>query len=227
MKKLAIYQGNTFGKLTALYEVQGNKRKQQWFCQCECGKTTIVRASYLCNGHTKSCGCERAIGLVKFNTKHGYARQGAKKREYTIWVGMMKRCFSPSEPVYPYYGGRGITVCDRWREFAAFLEDMGEAPSSNYSLDRIDTNGNYSPENCRWATPTEQARNTRRNRLLTYHGETLTMAEWAERLGVDRRVLFARLKAGWSTEEALSTPFRKMRKARKEIIGESNTFSNR
>lgn len=227
MKRLIIYQGNTFGKLTALYEVQDGKPGQRWFCQCECGEVTVVSASNLRSGDTKSCGCERIRKIVSFNTKHGQAKQGVKNREYLIWAGMLNRCYVPSNTSYPSYGGRGITVCDRWRDFKAFIEDMGEAPSSNHSIDRIDSNGNYSPDNCRWATRTEQARNTRTNRLLTYQGETLTMIEWAKRLGVSYHALFARLKNGWSTEEALSTPFRKMRKARKESIGEIHTFSNR
>jgi hypothetical protein len=227
MKKLVIYQGNTFGKLTALYEVQDGKPGQRWFCQCECGEAAIVSASNLHNGNTKPCGCERIRKIVSFNTKHGQARQGATTSEYRIWMRMIQRCFDASDAGYPSYGGRGITVCDRWRSFKNFFADMGPRPSSEYSIDRIDNNGNYELGNCRWATRTEQARNTRTNRFLTYQGETLTIAEWAERLGVDYHALFARLKKGWSTEEALSTPFRKMRRARKGAVSEIYTFSNR
>ena len=122
--------------------------------------------------------------------------------EHSIWRGMRDRCNH-----HPDYAGRGITVCERWvSSFANFFADMGPRPSRNHTIDRIDNNGNYEPENCRWATPSEQARNRRSSKLLTFHGETRTQAEWAEVLGLPEKRIYARLARGWSVERTLSTP---------------------
>lgn len=128
--------------------------------------------------------------------------------EYRIWIGMKVRCFQSKHPSYQRYGARGITVCDRWKDsFANFYADMGKRPSKNHSLDRIDNNGNYTPENCRWATREEQMRNTRHSTLLTYRGQTKTMAEWAEITGLKPATITTRYtKYGWSVEQTLSTP---------------------
>lgn len=125
---------------------------------------------------------------------------------YSLWYAMRNRCHNPAHGDYPAYGGRGITVCDRWLEpdgFAAFARDMGERPSRDHSLDRIDPDGPYSPENCRWATRLEQARNTRRNRKLAFGGERLTLSEWAARTGLPARLIGQRLGRGWSIRRAL------------------------
>lgn len=127
--------------------------------------------------------------------------------ERTVWVGMIARCTRPSAPAFPRYGGRGITVCDRWREsFENFLTDMGPKPSPAHSLDRIDNDGPYSPENCRWATAKEQSRNKRTNFLLTIDGATKTVAEWAELFGVDPHRAYHRLHSGWDPVRAFTTP---------------------
>lgn len=129
--------------------------------------------------------------------------------EYRSWLGMRQRCFQPNNPAYPGYGGRGITVCPEWSDFAAFYRDMGPRPSPTHSLDRIDNDGPYSRENCRWATKSEQARNRRSNRLLTLNGETMLQSDWAKRLGVEDRRLEHRLSLGWTVERVLTQPFRK------------------
>lgn len=124
---------------------------------------------------------------------------------YTIWKTMVARCTRPHAKDFPRYGGRGITVCERWRTFANFLADMGERPAG-LTLDRKDGTGGYEPANCRWATPKEQARNRRNNVLLTHDGQTATVAEWAERTGLERKTLEYRVRAGWPAERALTTP---------------------
>jgi hypothetical protein len=121
--------------------------------------------------------------------------------------GMLSRCYYDKSSHFQSYGGRGITVCDRWREsIENFYLDMGDPPRPQHSLDRIDVNGNYEPGNCRWATFIEQANNTRRNRRLTHQGESLTITGWARKMGVSKEVLLARLRLGWDTEKVLSTP---------------------
>ena len=140
------------------------------------------------------------------NTKHGYARRGKKTRAYRAWESMYRRCNLPSQDSYPLYGGRGIRICDRWRKFENFVADMGE-PMPGHSLDRIDVNANYAPENCRWATNKAQGRNKRTNQRLTFNGETKCLVEWAETVGIKPRALWMRLfQYRWSLERALAKP---------------------
>jgi hypothetical protein len=137
--------------------------------------------------------------------KHGKS----KTAEYGIWVGMLNRCENPENESYGNYGGRGIRVCERWRgSFLAFLEDMGPRPSPGLSINRIDNDGDYEPGNCCWATSREQMRNTRSNALVEHDGETLCIAEWAERYGISPSLLRGRLMAGWSFELAVSQDVR-------------------
>lgn len=143
------------------------------------------------------------------NTKHGFARRGEKTATYKTWEAMIRRCTMPSQQSYPLYGGRGISVCERWLKFENFLADMGEKPAG-MSIDRKDSAGNYEPENCRWATQKEQQRNRRGNRLLTHDGITATVAEWADRTGMKSAMIRSRIDDyGWSIERSLTTPARK------------------
>lgn len=146
---------------------------------------------------TRSCGCL----LRETITKHG----GYKSPVYSVWHAMVTRCRSPNDPSWPDYGGRGIRVCDRWLDHGAFLADMGQRPPG-HTLERIDVNGHYEPGNCRWATPMEQANNRRNNRLITYEGQTHTVAEWARRVGLTKGCLLHRLCVGWPIERALTQP---------------------
>lgn len=192
--------GSRFGKLKVLEFVGYANRRSLWRCRCDCGAICIVRANSLNTGNTRSCGC--------IHRKHG----ATGTPEWEIWMGMIKRCESPSQPMYRMYGGRGIRVCKRWRHsFLAFLKDMGKRPSPDYSLDRVDTNGNYTLKNCRWATRTQQQRNRRMNTLITHDGLTLCLAEWVERTGLRRNIIMGRTRRGWPVAEALTRPARPRR----------------
>jgi hypothetical protein len=139
------------------------------------------------------------------NERHGQAKRGAKTPTYLAWESMIRRCTMPSQDSYRLYGARGITICERWRDFAAFLADMGEKPE-NLSLDRIDSAGNYEPGNCRWASKEQQSQNRRTAHMLTYGGETMALSAWAHRVGLAPRTLRERIVTyGWSLERALTT----------------------
>lgn len=197
--------GQTFGRLTVISRAPNSRGHAAWNVQCVCETSLIVRGYSLRQETTKSCGCLRRDVTSKANATHGMA--GRKKTPtYKSWENMKKRCTNPHNRDFRHYGGRGISICARWQDFTLFLADMGRRPSPQHSLDRIDNAGNYEPENCRWTTPKEQHNNTRRNVRLTYHGVTLTVAQWAERIGIKSICLFMRLRRGWSIERALTPP---------------------
>lgn len=163
------------------------------------------------SGRSLSCGCYRRDR----STTHGHSAGKSEKgrnvsRTYTSWHGMLQRCNTKNTPGWENYGGRGIAVCDKWKSFENFLVDIGECPGTNYSIDRFPSmDSNYEPENCRWATRSEQNRNRRNNRLITYMGETLCLTQWTEITGVSRTALLKRLDRGWSLDDAMLTPMGK------------------
>ncbi len=191
--------GERFGIVTVICAVPAPKySRRKWKCRCDCGTIWITRHDGLKAGTTKSCGCLRRKAFIARATTHG----ASTTREYKIWQAMHLRCTSANTEEYKNYGGRGITVCRRWKKFEAFLSDMGVRPNHTYSIDRVNNNGNYEPKNCRWATKREQALNTRRNRRLAYHGLSLTVEEWARELGISRATMFKRVK-GWTKKEKI------------------------
>lgn len=205
--------GKTFGK----WIVISYSGKSKWLCRCECGTEKIVSSLNFKHGNSNDCGCTRIAGLLKRFTTHGSARKGKKTAEYRIWMGLKQRCTNRKQRCWPKYGGRGIKVCQRWLDsFENFLADVGPRPSNKHSIDRYPNNdGDYEPGNVRWATQKQQCRNTRRNRMLTFRGETLCMAEWAERLGVSQDVIECRInRNGWTVDEALSTPVKTSQSSR-------------
>lgn len=202
MPPLLNIAGQRFGRLVAISpERRENSIVVYWQCRCDCGNTTSATLGNLKRGHVTSCGCYRRELTIKRDQTHG--KSGT--RVYECWLGMRRRCQDPSRPDWPNYGGRGITVCSEWGDFARFYADMGDPPKG-HSLDRIDNDRGYSPDNCRWAPKVQQNRNTRSIRPITYAGETLTVGEWAERFGLPRRALYYRIRNGWPLEKAFTTP---------------------
>jgi hypothetical protein len=203
--------GQTFGRLTAIKIVGTSKdRHKIWLCECECGGTTEVGNSSLKSGNTKSCGClikeNKAIG--ERNRTHGLSR--GDNSLYNIWRGIKKRCRLETDKDYPRYGAKGINITDEWFDsFEAFYRDMGERPSKDHSIDRIDNLKGYSKENCRWATRVEQQNNKNNNVLITFNGKTQTLAQWSVELGIKRKTLEIRLKNGWGIEKSFTTKVRK------------------
>ncbi len=199
--------GQRFGRLTALGPVElGPRGGVRWLYQCECGKTTVTYAISKKKPESQSCGCLRNELARARATTHG--KTGT--RLYKTWHGMITRCHTLNDQAYHHYGGRGIKVCDLWREsFEEFEWHVAQLPYFNEegrSLDRINNNGDYEPGNVQWATAAEQKRNTRRTVMLTYNGKTQCLVDWARELGTVKGTLQRRLKAGWSVEDTLGTP---------------------
>ena len=232
--KLRDLCGQRFGRLLVQQRANKPGRRVVWQCVCDCGAQVSVVADPLLDGRTRSCGCLRDEVTSARTMTHGHTRgargQTKASREYRSWDHAKSRCFCATDAKYPIYGGRGITMCVRWRDsFETFLADMGPCPAGR-TIDRIDNDGNYScghchecrergwPANCRWATHKEQCRNRRNNTLLTLDGNTQCLAAWAEETGIDSDNLCNRLKLGWSVEEAISLPVR----ARKPYVRRSS-----
>lgn len=206
MGKLKDISGNRYGELTVVrfYGKANNSRESEWECICDCGNMVIVRGSNLKKGNTTSCGCKAKERLRNINLSHDLS--GTKL--YSVWKGMKTRCNNSNTMYYQRYGGRGIKVCDEWDDDFKVFYDWANSNGflEELTLDRIDNNGNYCPENCRWVDMKEQSNNTRKNRCVTYQGETKNLAQWCEYLGISGNMVRSRLHRGWSEEKALSTP---------------------
>lgn len=189
-----------FGRLTVTGPAErGGDRRKRWICRCDCGTATTVRAANLTQGYSQSCGCLATESKLARFTTHNMTGTP----EFAIWKGMHSRCRDKGNSGYELYGGRGITVCERWSKFENFYADMGLRPDG-MTIEREDSNGNYEPSNCRWATPTEQANNTSRNKLITVGDRTMTMAMWSREPGAAAYVAIqARLLRGWPAERAV------------------------
>jgi hypothetical protein len=197
MRKLNI-TGTQFGRLTALSVSAEAGHNRKWICLCECGKLKPVLQDSLLAGKSRSCGCLHRELLTARLLTHGSHRN----YEYTVWAGMIQRCTNPKSEAWKNYGGRGITVCDRWRSFQNFKDDMPPRPKGA-SIERVKINEGYSPENCIWADRKAQNSNTRRSRWLTIHGKTMTMNQWAEKSRVPYSRLKHRINSGWNPERAI------------------------
>lgn len=195
--------GDRYGRLVVVEPRGSNARGLRlWACRCDCGTVRVVPGNALRTGNTKSCGCARSASISVAMRRHGQAAE--RTREYASWRSMKARCYSAAHKSFADYGAVGISVCARWRDsFESFFADMGPRPAGT-TLDRKDRLGNYEPENCRWATHLEQTRNRRNTKLLTIGGVTLAAEEWAQRTGVKRTLIYARLRLGWSDERAVS-----------------------
>lgn len=186
--------GETFGRLTVKSKAapirSPSRSHTAWICSCECGTEVVVKTNSIRTGNAKSCGCLRTDTL---RAKAGPRQKN--KPEYSTWARMKSRCHNTRSPDYPDYGGRGITVCDRWaNSFHNFLDDMGKRPSGSHSIDRIDNNKGYSPENCRWATNAQQSRNKRNNIFISFGGRTMILQDWANELGIHWVTLHERIQ---------------------------------
>lgn len=191
MLKSAIFQdltGCKFGRLTVVSRTENLGKQTVWYCICDCGNKCIVQAGSLKNGETRSCGCFHKEVLRKRQTTHGMHNT----RTYKIWCSMIQRCTNPNCHSFEGYGGRNITVCDRWMKFDNFYEDMGECPKG-LTLERVLNNGNYEPENCIWATREDQGNNRRNNRLVEIDGRTQTIAQWSRELNIGYNKLYCQL----------------------------------
>lgn len=192
--KLIDISGNKYTYLTVLRRdiLNNNSGQVKWICKCDCGKVVSVVGRDLKDGSTKSCGCYIRKLLLDMSTKHG----DTNSTEYKSWLAIKNRCTNKRCKEYNYYGGRGIKVCNRWvKSYETFLKDMGRKPTKFHSLDRFpNNNGNYEPNNCRWATMKEQCSNRRSNVLITYSGERKMASEWAKLLNVSQGNLYRMLK---------------------------------
>lgn len=203
-------KGNRYGKLVAIRYVYTKNRKTYWEFMCDCGKTKIIQRNTVTDGSVKSCGC-------LFKTRNGKSNS----RKYSIWKGIIDRCYNKNNKHYYNYGGRGIKVCDEWKDktygFENFLEWIEKDGNYNdiLTLDRINNDGDYSPYNCRWATRIDQNNNKRVNRIVEYKGKKYTISNLAREYNMDRRLLDARINHGWSIEDAVDIP--KMKPGQKRV----------
>jgi hypothetical protein len=190
-----------------------NRNNATWQCVCDCGGKSIVSTSDLNKGRTNSCGCLRRERMKNLNKSHGQSYS----KTYQSWVKAKDRCFNPKHVAFHKYGGAGITVCDRWKNsFENFYADMGDPPTEKHSLDRIENSKGYDPENCRWATKKQQSENSSWPRLITFHGETKNLSEWARSLGMNINSVRTRIESlGWPLDRALTELPRKTKRTTK------------
>lgn len=214
MARKIIPVGTVFGRLTVIEAgepIDVGKTGYQCsssVCVCKCGNKTTVRNNSLVCSSTRSCGClHRDATAAK--AIHGHNRQhGKRTSEYNSWACMISRVTNPNNPRWEHYGGRGITVCERWRDFSVFIADMGEKPEPKfeYSIERENVNGHYDAGNCSWATNAEQQLNRTNNRLLTFYGKTLTLHEWSAISQISEKSISSRLSSGWPEKYAVWAP---------------------
>lgn len=197
MKRLDVKKGYTYNNLKIIKEVDGSdngKKRRRFLCKCDCGNKTVVLLDTLRTGHTKSCGCRR-----------GEVHESSSTRQYRIWQGIKRRCYYKKGEDYPRYGGRGIKVCDRWKySFSNFWNDMNDGYKQDLSLDRINNDGDYCKENCKWSTNTEQSRNRRGNIFVSINGVKISFTELSEFFGIRTQKLYDRIFIlNWDIKKAI------------------------
>lgn len=198
--------GQRFGRLTVLSYAGKNK----WECRCDCGATTTAQSCHLRQQRKKSCGCLARETTIARNKSNANPDKDTQTPEYNAWSQMKARCYNVKNKKFHLYGGRGITVCEAWRDsFKTFLSDVGRRPSRLHSLERLDNSRGYSPENVAWKTDHDQTRNTRRNIVLKHDGKVMVLRDWALASGINYYTLRHRINAGWPLAKALTTPPRR------------------
>lgn len=211
MSKAIDLIGQRFGKLTVIERSENScGGKTRWVCRCDCGKEKVILGDSLRKGRTSSCGCKYLESNKGRNTTHGQT----STRIYRIWLSVKQRCCYKNSSTYKIYGDRGITVCEEWKnDFQTFHEwAMSHGYTDELTIDRIDVNGNYEPSNCRWATAKEQMNNTRRNTVVEHDGKQMSLAQWADYLGMNYSSFMSRWSRGWTIDRIASTPTRHYRK---------------
>lgn len=202
MSKAVDLTGMRFGRLSVISKTRSKSGKVAWACKCDCGNKTETLTTELLRGRTQSCGCYHKDKMSEAFKKHGQY----KTRLYRIWSNMIQRCGNPQNDNYYLYGARGVSVCDEWKDFAVFSKwAINNGYADNLSIDRIDSNKGYSPENCRWATPKEQTDNRRCSIYVSFNGTRKTLKEWSVTTGIPYKNLLWRIRHGWSAEKALTT----------------------
>lgn len=224
-----VSPGDVYNRLTAVEFIGTTRRKQKlWLWKCSCGNDKLALAASVKCGNATSCGCYGAEQVAASVRKHGHR----ETPEYNVWCHIKSRCYNPKNEKYALYGGRGITVCDEWlNSFEAFLKDVGYRPRSGYSIDRIDTNGNYEPGNCRWSTQKEQCNNRRNNSRLMFRGEVKTLAYVAETLKTDPSRIRYLLRAGYQMDDiehriVNGLSFKKNRPQHRQLLHPREVFIN-
>jgi len=208
--------GDKFGMLTIIASAESldKRNKTAWLCRCECGVEKVFRQSNLRMG-TRSCGCVRRATFFKYNTTHGQSGSIT----YGSWLAMKQRCCNPNHKKYPSYGGRGIKICGRWlKSFENFFADMGTRPTANHTIDRINPDGNYEPDNCRWLLQSAQQRNKKATIKITINGETKSLSDWCDIYGIKYYLAANRIKLGWEIQEALTEPADAHRKQKRKAF---------
>lgn len=202
--------GQRYGRLVIRrFAYTGKRYKTFWVCACDCGNTVVVDYEHLRVGHTQSCGCLQRDRTRETCLIHGLSTNGKGKtaRLYDIWQNMWSRCTKPTNIYYKHYGGRGIAVCKEWEDVSVFFAwALANGYASHLTIDRINNDGDYSPTNCRWASPKQQARNMRTNHWITFKGQTKCLSEWADIVKINSSTLHSRLSRGWSPEAAMTVP---------------------
>lgn len=224
--KVKDITGQRFGRLVAVRSLGFSRRKQMWECKCDCGNTIKATTSQLTTGHTRSCGCLYRETLHTINYRHGERCRIGSTRLYGIWKSMRGRCNCVNHTSYKYYGARGIKVCPEWDDYTVFRAwAMDNGYEDDLSIDRIDANLDYCPENCRWVSLCVQANNKRNSHNITINGVTHTLSVWSRISGVYPHTILSRIKRGWSVKDAVFKPINdvKCEETPDEMVSEANS----